>query len=81
MKQIAMDFHLPSLVTFVVASLAFSLFLYSIYFQSRIAVRKLPPQAGGAWLIIGHVPLLLRSSEPLHLLLAQLADMYGPIFT
>ncbi|CAN6580468.1 unnamed protein product [Malus baccata var. baccata] len=76
-----MDFRLPSLVPFVVASLAFSLFLYSIFFKSRKAVRKLPPQAGGAWPIIGHLPLLVRSSEPLHVVIAQLADTYGPIFT
>ncbi|KAM1050122.1 hypothetical protein ACFX13_032645 [Malus domestica] len=81
MKQIPMDFHLPSLVPFVVASLAFSLFLYSIFLKSRKAVRKLPPQAGGAWPIIGHLPLLVRSSEPLHVVIAQLADTYGPIFT
>lgn len=39
-----------------------------------------PPQAPGAWPIIGHLHLL-NSVEPPHLLLAAMADKYGPIFT
>ncbi|KAM5575239.1 flavonoid-6-hydroxylase-like [Rosa sericea] len=65
--------------------LAFSIiFLYSLVlkFSSRVARKlNLPPQAGGAKPIIGHLHLLRGSSEPAHIVLGKMADQYGPIFT
>jgi hypothetical protein len=39
-----------------------------------------PPEAAGAWPIIGHLHLLGSSEQP-HITLGNLADKYGPIFT
>ncbi|KAL6297192.1 hypothetical protein ACE6H2_005334 [Prunus campanulata] len=58
---------------------AFSLFLYSLLMKSK-GERKSPPKAGGAWPIIGHLHLL-GGSKPLHLVLGEMAERYGPIFT
>ncbi|GAB4845220.1 hypothetical protein Ancab_040121 [Ancistrocladus abbreviatus] len=38
-----------------------------------------PPQPAGSWPIIGHLRLLV-GSQPLHITLSNLADVYGPIF-
>lgn len=40
-----------------------------------------PPEAGGAWPLIGHLHLLVRSKQPPHVTLGNMADKYGPIFT
>lgn len=59
------------------------LFFYALFTWSRrsIAQRKrLPPEAGGAWPVIGHL-YLLNASEPTHITLAKMADAYGPMFT
>ncbi|GAB4861025.1 hypothetical protein Ancab_040056 [Ancistrocladus abbreviatus] len=39
-----------------------------------------PPEPAGSWPIIGHLPLLAGSQLP-HIVLSNLADQYGPIFT
>ncbi|XP_057418056.1 cytochrome P450 82A1-like [Lotus japonicus] len=39
-----------------------------------------PPEAGGAWPLIGHLHLL-GGSQPPHITLGNIADKYGPIFT
>ena len=44
------------------------------------APKKQAPECGGAWPIIGHLPLLRASRLP-HKVLAAMADTYGPIFT
>ena len=51
-------------------------------YSSRVARKlNLPPQAGGARPIIGHLHLLRSSSEPPHKVLGKMADKYGrPIF-
>lgn len=41
---------------------------------------RTPPEAGGAWPVIGHLHLL-AGSEPPHITLGRMADEYGPIFT
>nr|GMD46643.1 cytochrome P450 CYP82D47-like [Ipomoea batatas] len=41
---------------------------------------KLAPEPEGAWPIIGHLHLLSGGQKPPHLILASLADKYGPIF-
>ncbi|XP_057423367.1 cytochrome P450 CYP82D47-like [Lotus japonicus] len=39
-----------------------------------------PPEAGGAWPLIGHLHLL-GGSHAAHVILGNMADKYGPIFT
>ncbi|KAE8675292.1 putative Cytochrome P450 [Hibiscus syriacus] len=61
------------------------LFLISLVCISKILTRNTsrkpkPPEAGGAWPIIGHLHLL-GGSQPIHISLANMADKYGPIFT
>ncbi|KAE8022767.1 hypothetical protein FH972_008542 [Carpinus fangiana] len=62
--------------------LAFFLFLFFLLWVLRKAHRKttLPPEAGGALPLIGHLHLL-RGTEPAHITLGKLADKYGSIFT
>ncbi|CAN6584254.1 unnamed protein product [Malus baccata var. baccata] len=82
-----MDLQLSSLAPIVtVTILGFSLFLYTLWLNSGVVVRRAPPTAlapaaAGAWPIIAHLHLLAFSSEPPHLVLGKLADKYGPIFT
>ncbi|KAM7485741.1 hypothetical protein LguiA_001750 [Lonicera macranthoides] len=61
-----------------------SIFLFSLYYALwglKIAKKnKAPPQAGGAWPIIGHFHLLGGPQVP-HKTLALMADKHGPIFT
>ncbi|GMY28557.1 cytochrome P450 CYP82D47-like [Fagus crenata] len=47
---------------------------------ASVSKRKVPPEAGGAWPLIGHVHLL-GGSQPPHITLGNMADKYGPIFT
>ncbi|XP_019186129.1 PREDICTED: cytochrome P450 CYP82D47-like [Ipomoea nil] len=42
--------------------------------------QKMAPEPAGAWPIIGHLHLLAGGRKPPHLILASLADKYGPIF-
>ncbi|KAJ9563006.1 hypothetical protein OSB04_008166 [Centaurea solstitialis] len=42
--------------------------------------KREPPQAKGAWPIVGHLHLLGGSQLP-HMVLGDMADKYGPIFT
>ena len=61
----------------------FLLFLYVLFTWSRRSVahrKRIPPEAGGAWPVIGHLHLL-HAGEPTHITLAKMADAYGPIFT
>ncbi|XP_054818090.1 cytochrome P450 CYP82D47-like [Prosopis cineraria] len=66
--------------------LAFLLFLlYAIFSKTRsrrnrATPGKLPPEAGGAWPVIGHLHLL-GGTEPPHIALGKMADKYGPIFS
>ncbi|KAM0967884.1 hypothetical protein ACFX2A_016611 [Malus domestica] len=39
-----------------------------------------PPEAKGAWPILGHLPLLGGSTPP-HITLGAMADKYGPLYT
>ncbi|KAK4771016.1 hypothetical protein SAY87_031548 [Trapa incisa] len=43
-------------------------------------LQKMPPEAGGSWPLIGHLHLLDGPLPP-HLVLGQMADKYGPLFT
>ncbi|XP_022138580.1 cytochrome P450 CYP82D47-like [Momordica charantia] len=60
-------------------------FLYALFNMSRKSGadrRRLPvpPEAGGALPVIGHLHLL-SAKEPTHITLAKMADAYGPMFT
>ncbi|KAJ9186669.1 hypothetical protein P3X46_002215 [Hevea brasiliensis] len=58
-----------------------AILLFACYIRRSTAAKKpQPPKAGGAWPIIGHLPLLTGSQVP-HISLGALADKYGPIFT
>ncbi|MED6182744.1 hypothetical protein PIB30_031495 [Stylosanthes scabra] len=68
---------------FTVAVLFFFLFAFSFLFRRHVhksGARKAPPEAAGAWPLIGHLHLL-RGPQPPHVTLGNMADKYGPIFT
>ncbi|KAF2306162.1 hypothetical protein GH714_014669 [Hevea brasiliensis] len=56
--------------------------LIYLFWISRKASNKqrLPPEAAGGWPVIGHLHLL-AGSQPPHIILGNLADQMGPIFT
>ncbi|EXC07349.1 Cytochrome P450 82A3 [Morus notabilis] len=75
-----MDLHyLPSIVPATAPILVGLLFLFHLLWKQRFS-RRTPPEAGGAWPIIGHLHLL-AGPQPPHITLAHMADKYGPIFT
>ncbi|KAK9112944.1 hypothetical protein Scep_020463 [Stephania cephalantha] len=55
------------------------LFIYSKLSKPKKASKK-PPQAGGAWPIIGHLHKLSGTGLP-HMTLGAMADQYGSAFT
>ncbi|XP_075519625.1 vinorine hydroxylase-like [Primulina tabacum] len=71
-----MNFLSPLLT--VSAGLLALLLLYRLWKTNTRG--NLPPQAAGAWPLIGHLPLLSGQS-PVYRVLGALADKYGPIFT
>ncbi|KAK8637516.1 hypothetical protein V6N13_064935 [Hibiscus sabdariffa] len=82
-----MDYFDLGTATSTVAIIGFSLllFLFSFPWISKVFPRntgqkKTPPEAGGAWPIIGHLRLL-GGPQPPHLTLANMADRYGAIFS
>jgi hypothetical protein len=69
--------------SFMATLFAFFLFLFFLLWilrRSQKAARKLPPEAGGAWPVIGHLHQL-GGTKPAHITLGNMADKYGPIFT
>ncbi|CAK7351391.1 unnamed protein product [Dovyalis caffra] len=46
----------------------------------RTSKKKAAPQAGGAWPLIGHLHQL-GGPQPPHIVLGNMADKYGPVFT
>ncbi|XP_038903603.1 cytochrome P450 CYP82D47-like [Benincasa hispida] len=71
----------PHAVTGIFFALVF--FFFAIFIISRRSVgqrKRLPPEADGAWPVIGHLHLL-NTEEPTHKTLSKMADAYGPIFT
>nr|QUN00529.1 cytochrome P450 82C60 [Tripterygium wilfordii] len=72
---------LPISVTSITAIFAILLFLYScLRILQGESKKRLPPKAGGAWPVIGHLHLL-GGSKPPHKTLVDMAYKYGPIFT
>ncbi|PON82420.1 Cytochrome P450, E-class, group I [Trema orientale] len=74
--------HFPSIATpTMIISILFALIISLYYLLRKPKVsRRSPPEAGGAWPIVGHLPLL-AGSQPVHITLGHMADKYGPIFT
>nr|GLL44232.1 cytochrome P450 CYP82D47-like [Ipomoea trifida] len=79
----AMEF--PSLLynNIVIPTLACTLVL--LFFTCKLFLspknhKRLAPEVPGAWPIIGHLHLLAGRKTPTHLILASMADKYGPIF-
>nr|GMD77037.1 cytochrome P450 CYP82D47-like [Ipomoea batatas] len=72
-----MDFTLPAIVAALATIFLLLPFIYNLLFE-RGSSQK-PPQAGGAWPIIGHLHQL-ASPQPTYKILADMADKYGPIF-
>ncbi|XP_028802951.1 cytochrome P450 CYP82D47-like [Neltuma alba] len=61
------------------------IFVHAIFSISRsrrknATPRKLPPEAGRGWPVIGHLHLL-GGPQPPHITLGNMAEKYGPIFT
>ncbi|KAH7848749.1 hypothetical protein Vadar_007203 [Vaccinium darrowii] len=73
-----MEFLLPSPITVVPLVFIFFLCLYFLRRKNTPANKKVPPEAGGAWPLIGHLPLLRGHVGHA---LGTLADKHGPIFT
>ncbi|KAM0032770.1 putative cytochrome P450 [Helianthus debilis subsp. tardiflorus] len=75
-----MELHLS--LTIATFSVILLIFLFQILFQKRakISQKQNPPQAKGAWPIIGHLHLLGGSALP-HRIFSDLADTNGPVFT
>ncbi|KAL7262034.1 hypothetical protein ACSBR1_000423 [Camellia fascicularis] len=69
-------------VTNTSIALAFTSVLLLCYLLHRSKTSKAisPPEAGGAWPILGHLHLLGGPQLP-HKTLASMSDKYGPIFT
>ncbi|GAV81627.1 LOW QUALITY PROTEIN: p450 domain-containing protein, partial [Cephalotus follicularis] len=80
-----MDFFFK-VPTIAMASLfAFVIFVWYLLWLSRgfhdnKSKKKAPPEAGGRWPVIGHLHLL-RGPQPAHIVLGDMADKYGPIYT
>ncbi|XP_023749400.1 cytochrome P450 CYP82D47 [Lactuca sativa] len=78
-----MEFHL-SFSTIVATSFSVIVALFLLHSLNRKKANRgknqKPPQAQGAWPIIGHLHLLRGSQLP-HYVLGDMADKYGPIFT
>ncbi|KAL4576166.1 hypothetical protein LXL04_012255 [Taraxacum kok-saghyz] len=75
-----MELYLSSstIATAIISSIALLAFLHHIFFKKK-ATRN-PPQAKGAWPIIGHLHLLGGPELP-HKVLGDMAEEHGPIFT
>ncbi|KAB1220489.1 Cytochrome P450 82A3 [Morella rubra] len=72
-------------ITVQAAILILFLFLFFLPWISRrvqkpARQKALPPEAGGAWPVIGHLHHLAGSQSP-HTTLGNMADKYGPLFT
>ncbi|KAJ7966681.1 Cytochrome P450 [Quillaja saponaria] len=80
-----MELDLQSQTALWFGIFAFLVFLCSLSWlsiKSRRPAKRAPPppEAGGAWPLIGHLPHLV-GSKTAHLTLGKMADTYGPIFT
>ncbi|KAL2498322.1 Cytochrome [Abeliophyllum distichum] len=75
-----MEFTVSHLSSSIAAIFAL-LFIFFWRFRPKASKNSVPPEAGGAWPIIGHLHLIGGGSRLPHITLAEMADKYGPIFT
>ncbi|XP_019155274.1 PREDICTED: cytochrome P450 CYP82D47-like [Ipomoea nil] len=74
-----MDLTLPAIVAaLAITSLLLITFIYNILIFHKGSSQK-PPQAGGAWPIIGHLHQLAAPGAT-YKILGGMADKYGPIY-
>ncbi|KAJ8450744.1 hypothetical protein Cgig2_021216 [Carnegiea gigantea] len=73
--EFSQQFLLATIATVLAASII-SVLLRNYRNQTQ---KKIVPESGGAWPIVGHLPLLGASRLPQRVL-AAMADTYGPIF-
>ncbi|KAJ6400151.1 hypothetical protein OIU84_015743 [Salix udensis] len=67
-------------VVLILSALITPLIYYLFWIPKKENRKRAPPEAAGAWPLIGHLHLL-GGSQPPHITLGNLADKYGPIFT
>ncbi|KAL4583644.1 hypothetical protein LXL04_008225 [Taraxacum kok-saghyz] len=80
--QIPMDLsQLQQNYTLLAGTLAIIFIILVLTLVPKPAKYRAPPEAGGAWPIVGHVNLFTDSSNLPHRALAAMAAKYGPIFT
>ncbi|KAH7524021.1 hypothetical protein FEM48_Zijuj06G0074200 [Ziziphus jujuba var. spinosa] len=79
MKYFALAYPFPGSYT-IFALLFFLLSLLWISKRVHRNTKKAPPEAAGAWPLLGHLPVL-GSQKPAHMTLGNMADKYGPVFT
>ncbi|XP_051141132.1 cytochrome P450 CYP82D47-like [Andrographis paniculata] len=65
---------------FGAATIFFLLYYYFLLLR-RNPTHKLPPEAGGARPILGHLHFMRDAARPPHFKLADVADQHGPFFT
>nr|GMD89097.1 cytochrome P450 CYP82D47-like [Ipomoea batatas] len=77
-----MEFLLQNLNTsLIVLAIAFSIILHYLAKNNKHRKQKSPPEAGGAWPILGHFLTFSRPKKLPHVALGEMADKYGPAFT
>ncbi|KAJ6400154.1 hypothetical protein OIU84_015746 [Salix udensis] len=69
-----------TVVVLILSALITPLIYYLFWVPRKENGKRAPPEAAGAWPLIGHLHLL-GGSQPPHITLGNLADKYGPIFT
>ncbi|GMH27046.1 hypothetical protein Nepgr_028889 [Nepenthes gracilis] len=75
-----MELCLPVQIPYLATLFFLLLFLYYVLWRRNNNHKRQPPTPAGSWPILGHINLL-RGSKVLHIVLANLANEYGPILT
>nr|GMD89094.1 cytochrome P450 CYP82D47-like [Ipomoea batatas] len=78
MQLLLQNLNTPTII--VCIAIAFYPLFHYLAKSSKSRKQKSPPEAGGAWPILGHLHLFRGSKLP-HIALGELADKYGPAFT
>ncbi|KAJ6400152.1 hypothetical protein OIU84_015744 [Salix udensis] len=73
-------FQFSATAVLILSALITPLIYYLFWIPRKENGKRAPPEAAGAWPLIGHLHLL-GGSQPPHITLGNLADRYGPIFT
>nr|GLL48310.1 cytochrome P450 CYP82D47-like [Ipomoea trifida] len=79
MQLLLQNLNTPTIIV-CIAIAFYPLFHYLAKSSKSRKGQKSPPEAGGAWPILGHLHLFRGSKLP-HIALGELADKYGPAFT